>query len=148
MFLAISIFLVAINLGGGGLEYLSDYYPEGTYSFYCAGSQDISGSVAVGTGSIVTCRAKDYKSVRNALAGVAGESFSIEQSDPVDLANILAVLKVEQVRSETVDGIYIIYGFSNLLVRGVNLSGAKINVQIAVSANRITVGTPLILGSY
>lgn len=148
MFLAISLFLVAINLGGGGLIYLSDYYPEGTYSFYCTGQQNVSGAVTVGAGSIVSCSAKDYKRVRNSIAGIAGESFAIERAKPIDLENIITVLKVEQVRAETVDGIYIIYGFSELLIRGVNLAGVKVNVQIAVSAERIIVGTPLILGSY
>lgn len=148
MFLAVSIFLIAINLGGGGLEYLSGYYPDGIYSFYCANATDLSGSISVGKGAIVSCGAQDYRAVRNSLSSVAGESFAIMQPDAAALDNIIAVLQVNMIRAETVEGTYIIYGYSGLLIRGVDLTGVPVNVQIAVTADRIIIGTPLILGSY
>lgn len=100
-----------------------------------------------GNGKIVIADSNTYKDILKSASGIDGISFSFVggQSDIDDLQN---TLKLKIVYTETVDDIVCIYGYSSLVKGSVNLDGKKINVQIAKSNDTISVGSPLILGSY
>lgn len=55
---------------------------------------------------------------------------------------------VRILHSEEVDGVYLYYGISDTLGQTVYTNGYSVNMQLAIRGNIITVGTPLIMGSY
>lgn len=92
----------------------------------------------------------DYKSGQNtadSLANIVGISATFE-GDFDDMQNVLKKCNVAVVKEETLCGIHIIYGISENCGKPVQANGMNINFQIAIRDNVITVGTPLIMGSY
>lgn len=78
---------------------------------------------------------------------LSGRSVRFEGNEN-DVEELKERLRLSEVMSETVGGIKIIYGYTNAFVEYKLVSGKKVNVQIAVSAGTVTVGVPLIMGSY
>ena len=65
-----------------------------------------------------------------------------------DIERLIYTKRVEVLSTQTVAGVEIIYGFSTRLMGGVLVDGEKINIQIARRGSTITVGSPLIFGSF
>ncbi|MDD7351190.1 MAG: YwmB family TATA-box binding protein [Clostridia bacterium] len=61
---------------------------------------------------------------------------------------LLSSLKAQVVKVERVGDITLYYAYSHRMSNGVNVDGKKVNVQIAVTDSAITLGSPLIMGSY
>lgn len=81
------------------------------------------------------------------LVNIVGISATFE-GDFDDMQKVLKKCKVAVKQEETVDGIHIIYGISESCGKPVQANGMIINFQIAIRDNVITVGSPLIMGSY
>ncbi len=77
---------------------------------------------------------------------VIGECITI---DNLEVASALSTLKARVVKTEYLeDGTTIIYAHTGLIQEVVEVSGARVNLQIATRENRSVIGWPLILGSY
>lgn len=87
--------------------------------------------------------AKNYRSVPNAV----GYSKRFK-GDYDDLVAEARKHNARIIASEEAGGAYIYYGISDALGKTVNVNGKAINIQLAIRGNVITVGTPLIMGSY
>lgn len=61
---------------------------------------------------------------------------------------LLGCLKAQVVKVERVGDITLYYAYSHRMSNGVYVDGKKVNVQIAVTDSAITLGSPLIMGSY
>lgn len=61
---------------------------------------------------------------------------------------LLSSLKAQVVKVERVGDITLYYAYSHRMSNTVKVDGKKVNVQIAVTDSAITVGSPLIMGSY
>lgn len=81
------------------------------------------------------------------LMGSEGQCVRFDGSD-LDVEKIIKRLRVEKVYEQELSGIFVIYGYSPRLGEGVYLDGKKVNIQIAKRGETVTVGTPLIKGSY
>lgn len=90
---------------------------------------------------------KDGQKTADNLVNIVGISATFE-GDFDDMQNILKKCKVAVKQEETIEGIHIIYGISESCGKPVQANGKYINFQIAIRDNVITVGTPLIMGSY
>ncbi|MCL2751353.1 MAG: YwmB family TATA-box binding protein [Firmicutes bacterium] len=140
---------ISAGLGGNGFDALADEFEGITYSFYIGSSQTVSGAatVDIGAGAEVTCELSQARVVRAHLKDIRGESVAFAGGIS-DARRALKVLCAKIMREETLDGIMILYAYSDTFERGVNLSGRKVNLQAAAGGGRVVLGTPLILGSF
>lgn len=81
------------------------------------------------------------------LSDIKGESvkFSAEEFNQTELLNNLNAVIVF---TETLDGVYCIYAYSPKIRYRQTVNGKTVNVQIAVRGEQITVGCPIIYGSF
>lgn len=104
-------------------------------------------SVDSGIARIVRCDATDLDAVLSRCSDVDGVSVSFEGSLR-DVERIVERLGVKQTHTQQMDGLIVVCGYSRRLRGGVLLDGRFVNVQIALNGDRVTVGSPLILGGY
>lgn len=76
-----------------------------------------------------------------------GQSIRFLGNDS-DVKELLDKMEIQIVDRQNLANITIIYGYTVKLGKPVTLKGQKVNIQIAKRGASITVGTPLILGSY
>lgn len=153
--------LTGLTFWDGGLENIYTAHGGSRVCFYLTAGESLnlqafSGVVVTknGNGVIVDAPGDAARRIRGELSNIKGESVSFD-GDTGDARGILSRYAVRTVFEEEIPmggegSINIIYGFSASLTRSVNLDGKKVNIQIAVNSEsgRVTVGTPLILGSY
>lgn len=65
-----------------------------------------------------------------------------------DEKNILNSFNITIIKREYVSGISIIYGYSPSFSKTLRVGGAKINFQIAINSERVTIGYPMIFGAF
>lgn len=65
-----------------------------------------------------------------------------------DLQTLIDRLDIEVVSEQNLAEIAVVYGYSPRLNRSVKVEGRDVNIQLAKRGGTITVGTPLIAGSY
>lgn len=118
---------------------------EASYAVYVRG--ETAGSIWLYNDIYMTeCNrdtAINYRNIHNAV----GYSKRFKGS----YTDLMAEAKNHNARilkSENVGGVYIYYGYSDKLGRTVNVDGMGVNIQLALRGKTITVGTPLIMGSY
>ena len=114
---------------------------------YYIETDDVMKVERLGTFDIVTCEKKDMEKVKAKIGKTLGYTvrFSGDRSAVDSLLSEYGVVIRER---QKIDGVEIIYGYSNRLSGGVELNGKKVNVQINYKSNAIAMGTPLIMGSY
>lgn len=118
---------------------------DATVNIYCR--QTSCDSISTGLGYQVTCSVAEFKQTVSSCNQIDGVSVSFSgTADDVDA--ILARLQATAVSVQQLDGLYVACCVSNRLQGGVTLDGKRVNLQIAYSDGTITVGYPLILGSY
>ena len=121
------------------------------HSFYTTENTNVLNAKTVknGNGFVVTCQAKHAKNILNNLNNdkIQGESFCFKgQFD--DAFKILSSLNAKIVFEEKFDEFSVFYAYSPKLDNIIYIDSKKINIQIAYKNETITVGTPVILGSF
>lgn len=101
----------------------------------------------LGTFDIVTCEKKDMEKVKSRIGKTLGYTVRFS-GDSGDVKELLDDYNVVIRETQKINGVEIIYGYSNRLSGGVEINGKKVNVQINFENNKIAMGTPLIMGSY
>ena len=81
------------------------------------------------------------------LYNIVGVSYTLD-GDYDKFCEILDDLGIATLATEVVDNIHIIYGRSELCGQPKIVDGLAVNIQLAIRDGVITVGTPLIMGSY
>ena len=129
-----------------GLEtYIQDISTNATVSIYCR-ITDMD-NISMGNGKIVQCCVADFNSVLARCNEVDGLSISFSGTEQ-DILRIVQLFNLKISSTLNLDGLRIICGNSNKLTGGVILDGVAVNLQIAYKDGTVTVGSPLILGSY
>lgn len=114
------VFATGENLGGGVYMYGDTYMYE---------TDVYNADVALKFGNIVGVSAK-------------------YEGDYDKFNEILKLYGIATVKSEIIDNVHIVYGISEKCGRCLVVDGNTVNIQVAINGNTITVGTPLIMGSY
>lgn len=96
---------------------------------------------------MTTFNGKEYKEIESSLNNILSVSAQF-QGDYNDFKKTQKKCGVNVLNSQTVDDVLIIYGYSDKFGRCVQVLDKMVNIQIAIRKNTITVGTPLIMGSY
>ena len=129
-----------------GLDnYIQDISADATVSIYCRNT-DLDG-IDMGTGKIVQCSVADFSSVLKRCNNVDGFSFCFNGTAQ-DVDRIVRFFNLNVTSTQNLDGLQIVCGNSVKLLGGVLLDGETVNLQIAYKDGTVTVGSPLILGSY
>ena len=156
LFLLLFVFILLSNTFSGKLCFQSLEIDEGaTYAFYLLDTIELNmNGVSViknGNSSIVKTNFKKAKQIKENLSNVLGESVSFE-GDMLKFSLIIEKLELKYSFSENVeDKIICFYGYSclnELKSREVLINEKKVNGQIALNNNVITIGNPIILGDY
>jgi hypothetical protein len=92
---------------------------------------------------ILTVDSKDYMSLKK----VTGESVKISSSN-FDVYDFFEKYNAEIVFTETVDGVVSYYGYSKDIKYQTIIGGKRINLHVAKAKNLVTVGSPIIYGSF
>lgn len=100
-----------------------------------------------GLGKQVACDCADFESTLAECSGVDGVSFTF-CGTPDDVADVVSRLRAQPVCSQAFDGLTVACYYSPLIRQCVTIDGRSVNVQIACRDGVVTVGYPLILGSY
>ncbi len=115
---------------------LLDYF-EGDYVYYT------NSPVSDKHINLGTCY-MNYGKTEN--VSVVGESMTIQNFEP---ASAIKELSADIVKTECLeDGTIIIYAYSRLIPKKVEIEGKKVNLQIAYYEEYSVIGWPLILGSF
>lgn len=126
---------------------LFSYFENGEVCFYCSSAEtEIKNTIiqANGNGFIVATNIKNAIQVNKELTNCNGFSIKIDKNENIDL-----ILKnIEIVKKETISNIKIVYGYTCGLTFCAFIDGKKVNIQIAENNEFITIGSPIILGSY
>ena len=129
----IAIILAIVMLGVGVRIYgngLCSHLRKGVYTVYGASDQ------------ITVC---DSPPLLGEL--IFYERFDLKGSE-ADARLLLKKLNAVIVEEESVGEITIIYAYANSIAKSEKLFGEKVNIMIALSKGNMTVGSPLIKGSY
>lgn len=96
---------------------------------------------------ITTTNRESARLVINNTADVIGVSLIFNGSvDKID--SYLSALNAVIVSREEISGIVIIYAYSRGIKDSVVVNNQKVNIQIAVKKGVVTIGSPVIIGSY
>ena len=95
---------------------------------------------------MVTAQGFEALEVKASLQDIRGESAYFLNADCSK--EILKSYEASIVFSETVSGIKNIYAYTKKIKNCIMLNGKKINIHIAVSADKTVAGSPIIFGGY
>lgn len=94
-----------------------------------------------------TVKADEGKNLLKNATDVRGITITF-QGDKNDVDDYLKKLNAKEVYREKVQNVLIVYGYSDSIKRFVVVNDNKVNVEIAFDNKKVTVGSPIILGSY
>ena len=117
----------------------------GTVSIYCKQSE-LDG-IDMGNGKIVQCDVEALPTIIKKCQDVDGVSVTFNGAQ-ADVTRIARLLNLKDVFEYELDGLVVTCGKSAKVRGGVVIDGRFVNVQIAYKDGAVTVGSPLILGSY
>ncbi len=123
---------------------------DASYTFYTKTPVSSLNNVTVvqnGNMYLVNCSANDAFEVKSKLNNIEGESITF-QGTKNDALNFFNKYNYEVIYSEMVENIFIIYAYCPQIQNHVFVNNQKTNLQLAINNQKITIGTPLILGSY
>ena len=152
-YIAVIIILILVLIPKGAEFYsLASSYSDGEYCFYIDGDVDsalFTKVVKNGSDTIAYCSLIDVPSIIKEYRGkINGESFTLSGTK-LTIGEIVTKLDARVVSTGEVGGIYTVYLYTGRVnTPSVDLFGDKVNIQIALSGDKITVGYPIILGSY
>ena len=104
-------------------------------------------AIDIGLGYQATCSVSDFKETLSYCEYVDGVSVSFAGTVE-DLYAIAERLQAELVSVQQLDELIVVCYSTHRLHGGVTLDGKNVNLQVAYRDGTVTVGYPLILGSY
>lgn len=152
-YILVALILVLVLIPKGSEFYtVASTFHSGEYCFYISSAVDESDFLRVeknGDGYLAYCPLSNAPNLKDSYRDdIEGESFWVTGGMGT-VREILSMLGGVVVSEGTVDGIYTVYVYTGRLnCPSVVLFGDKVNVQIALNDDKVTVGYPIILGSY
>lgn len=142
--------LLCFNIQNSQLNFFATNF-EGKYVFYTSqilNDENVSVEKS-GMGYVLTCSTKYATKIKSKLNInlIKGESFSF-LGVKSEVENLIKRFNIKVLNKEVLDEILVIDGYSSKFGESVCTSCGNVNIQIAFNKGTITVGTPLILGSF
>ena len=125
-----------------------DYGSMATYTFYTLEKTDESLSYTKnGDAFIVSCDINQAGSIKQKLGKILGESICFE-GDKIAGLNFISKFDYTSILTEDVNGIFTLYAYSPKIENYVYINNKKVNIELAVNKGVVTIGSPIIVGSY
>lgn len=143
IFFMFCIFFCVVN--NSGIKTFLDSEEINKVIFYCEENNDLKNSLCVQNGGgyiIETDKKTAYENFDN-IKGCFGVTIFFDNIQLEDILN-----NVNVVKQEKIGDCEIYYATAKNIIFSTYIENKKINLQIAVSNNKIIIGFPLILGSY
>ena len=116
-------------------------------SYYTIGKSDVNSTYMFDDIYLTTYDYADSAKAERTLNNIVGISYTLA-GDYDKFSEILKEFDIVTLSTEVVDNIHIIYGRSEHCGKPKIVDGKAVNVQLAIRDDVITIGTPLIMGSY
>lgn len=100
-----------------------------------------------GDNFIVKCEPKIASLIKRNLTDIQGESITFV-GNKKDAFAFLSKFDFEIVLTENVAGVYTLYAFVPTITNCIYINNQKVNLELAVCDNIVTIGCPIILGDY
>ncbi len=126
-------------------DFAAAYFGDGQVNIYCRNT--VLPSTDIGVGRIVQCSASRLRQTLASCEDVDGVSVCFNGT-LFDAERVTDLFALGDISVSEFDDLTVICGYSALLRGGVMLDGRRVNLQIAYRDGIVTVGSPLILGSY
>ncbi len=150
-FLIVVIVVIAMPTKRTGLEDLITSFNLQNVKnvFYTTSCEEIENAklTKCGTAVFVESDLKFCKQIKNKIKNINGQSISFSGNETLYNSMVNNLINV-RVLTENVSNVKCCYGYNNKLNNSINIDGKIVNIQIAINNNVITIGTPVILGSY
>ena len=150
-FLIVTIVVIAMPAKNVAFEDLIRPFNiiNATNTYYTTNAENIKSAKIINCGSavFVTSNVENCKEIRTQLADIQGQSISFCGDEEL-YTSMVTWLIGNATFSANVGAVKCCYGYNNKLNNYINIENSKINIQIALHNNVITIGTPVILGSY
>ena len=117
----------------------------GEYCFYSTDNvngKQITRKIQNGAGYIYYCDGENAGGLRTLFTNIDGESIALQN---INTARVFKILNYKRVSADTHGNIY---GYSNRGRAYIRSGNKKINLQVSVRGDIVTVGWPVILGGY
>lgn len=135
LWLTIFIFIFLLAGQKTKLNFSLQSYFEGEYCAYVETNE-------FGGTNLGVCYMTRNRKVPNKI----GESMTIYNFEPI---SALKTLQATVIKTETLtDGTSVIYAYTDLIDKTVDVEGKKVNLQLACYEDHTVIGWPLILGSF
>lgn len=134
IFLFVALLLLASQLNGFALQTKKF---GGGYSVYSGGN--ITDEYTLSSYEVVLQQLKK--------GNVNGECVRFIGKDK-DIDSFINEFNIRVVDEQNLSNIRVVYGYTSRFGEGVTLDGKRVNVQIAKRGGTITIGTPMICGSF
>lgn len=145
VYILAALFMMLVPLSSAAADPYIFFPTDSPACVYINGASDYEGTKTVMSGGeILYMPLKDAAVYDNA----AGISVKIENKQLQDIDRLIVRLRINVSGREDAGGIIIVTGYSKYFDRCLIVGGRRINVQIAFNKGTLTLGTPLILGSY
>ncbi len=118
-----------------------------TVYFYTSGQAVGEEKIKTGNGYIIISSLRNSENVLSENRNIIGQSLSFEGNTEIYL-EYKNRLNLVVVKEESVLEIKTLYGYTPKIKNFILIDGQKVNIQMALNKNIISVGTPIILGSY
>ena len=122
---------------------------QGEHAFYTTDrieSPLVTRKVDLGFAFIYFTASDNAMELRQKFSRIDGESVTISNTRPID--SILQSIGAREISTSRIHNLHIVYAYSPRVPTFITKNNARINIQIAVRYDRITIGWPIILGSY
>lgn len=148
-FLLIMLIFIFVSFNNDKFLELCSYYNSASLSIFCENYTDTPNTnftaIKNGDSYIIQTKASQAGNVLKNLMNCSGFLLTFNGTKE-DVNNLLKQIKI--VKTENYSDIQIFYCYICGLVYSTIIDNKKVNLQIAINNNIITIGSPLILGSY
>lgn len=118
------------------------------YTFYTVDESDKNLTFTKnGNVFFVSCNLQDAGKVKQKLSNILGESVCFK-GDKVAGLNYISSFNYTSILTEDVNGIFTLYAYTPQIENFVYINNKKVNIELAVNKGVITIGSPIIVGSY
>lgn len=148
-FLIIIFIFIFISFNNDKFIDLCSYYNNASLSVFCENyiepNDDLFVAIKNGDSYIIQTKANKASEVLKFLTNCSGFMLTFNGTKE-NIKNLLSEIKI--IKTEKSADIEIFYAYTCGLLYSTVIDGKKVNFQVAINKNVITIGSPLILGSY
>ncbi len=152
LLILISMFLLVFCVFGANTSFssIAEVMRATQYSTYTTKAVNNSAVKVANAGVfyINTVSASSISTCVNLSKEIKGESFVINNCENGKISRLQKLTKFREVKREKISNTTIVYAYSSMLKKFTFINNEKVNLQIAFDGTNLTVGYPLILGSY